>query len=1081
MPITRTTYGSAQNKTAATTVVFNTTATIPAGTLLVIGICADNTNASNPTISSITAVGGGTWTARAGSTSQSGASGTAGSGIFVYCQTLFTTSSVASGTAITVTFSTSPVAKAVALWGLSDMTNTLRNTVVSATSTNGLASATTSGTALVAGDVVIGVSGAENAALIGSDPDTVNGAWEKADGIFTTGGSPNTNTVIGMQFKTVIGTGAQTFNPTSLSDQVSIVFAMVPAPFIPANPSDSVGLTDSITAVGPTYPKVETLTDDFSTDLSKWPGTYGTVVLESGQAKITTSDGYPALWTSPDQYSLVDSSAFCKMAMPNAAGGGGREMVFEVRLSDNTDKIYWYCTGTELVAAYRQGGVINNVLSLPYNPVQMLWLRILHRTPDTVEWSTSPDGLNWTLFTSSPVGFNPNACQVVITCGWYLPDSPWDVYVDNFNVAPAGGQALSFSVGDPVVLTDSVATVVARALTVSVGDQVGVTDSATKDAAVSVSDRAGVADSISGAGQGAVGVGDTVAVTDTLSRAVGRAVSDQVGLTDSVAIGLGRALTVSVTDPVWSGQSFEPFTTYPVEEWAEGTVHGAYRAVFNSFGPHGVIDDTGNRVIRQQPEYVEGDTRASLSVSTASYKDVDVTMRMKTVSQNRPTAPNTWERAWAVAAYVNNDWFYYVALKTNGLEVGKRDPAYPGGQRFLPWYQGTNWPLGAWHKVRIKLTEVPTGTKIQVWVDDVLQGANAGAVDDGFVDEERPLNLGAIGFYNEDALVHFDDVAVGVPGMADTVTTSIGRSLADQVAVTDSVSFTLSRALVLSDTVGVTDSTAKSSALSRVDTAGVTDSISGAGQGATAQWDVVGVTDTVATVAGYVRGLVDAEGITDTVAVSLLKTVGAVDPIGVTDSVDRAVAKGAVDLVGITDTVVFSKSVSLTDTVGVTDSEAEQVNKAVGDTVGVTDSLLRQMQAFFSDLAGVDDSVATTKSAPGNFGDFIGISDYASTIVPYARTYSDREDLTDSVQRLLSRPFTDVEGVTDSIVRQVTGTRIDPVLLTDSVTTLLIGVSAGRPKVWTGTAYVEKPGKVWTGSGWVEKPWKTWDGTKWEV
>jgi len=37
----------------------------------------------------------------------------------------------------------------------------------------------------------------------------------------------------------------------------------------------------------------------------------------------------------------------------------------------------------------------------------------------------------------------------------------------------------------------------------------------------------------------------------------------------------------------------------------------------------------------------------------------------------------------------------------------------------------------------------------------------------------------------------------------------------------------------------------------------------------------------------------------------------------------------------------------------------------------------------------------------------------------------------------------------------------------------------GKPKVWTGSAWVEKPAKVWTGSAWIEKPVKVWNGSAW--
>ena len=39
--------------------------------------------------------------------------------------------------------------------------------------------------------------------------------------------------------------------------------------------------------------------------------------------------------------------------------------------------------------------------------------------------------------------------------------------------------------------------------------------------------------------------------------------------------------------------------------------------------------------------------------------------------------------------------------------------------------------------------------------------------------------------------------------------------------------------------------------------------------------------------------------------------------------------------------------------------------------------------------------------------------------------------------------------------------------------------AGGSIKVWTGSAWVEKPVKVWNGSAWVEKPVKAWNGSAW--
>jgi len=41
------------------------------------------------------------------------------------------------------------------------------------------------------------------------------------------------------------------------------------------------------------------------------------------------------------------------------------------------------------------------------------------------------------------------------------------------------------------------------------------------------------------------------------------------------------------------------------------------------------------------------------------------------------------------------------------------------------------------------------------------------------------------------------------------------------------------------------------------------------------------------------------------------------------------------------------------------------------------------------------------------------------------------------------------------------------------------GAVAGRAKVWTGSAWAQKPAKVWSGSAWVTKPVKVWNGSTW--
>jgi hypothetical protein len=85
--------------------------------------------------------------------------------------------------------------------------------------------------------------------------------------------------------------------------------------------------------------------------------------------------------------------------------------------------------------------------------------------------------------------------------------------------------------------------------------------------------------------------------------------------------------------------------------------------------------------VSPRPATSPEETHAGLIVSTDLHEDVDLRLRMRTVAQLREGEPNPWEVGWAVWAYSDPTHFYYLALKPNGCEIGKADPAYPGNQR----------------------------------------------------------------------------------------------------------------------------------------------------------------------------------------------------------------------------------------------------------------------------------------------------------------------------------------------------------------------------------------------------------------
>jgi hypothetical protein len=138
---------------------------------------------------------------------------------------------------------------------------------------------------------------------------------------------------------------------------------------------------------------------------------------------------------------------------------------------------------------------------------------------------------------------------------------------------------------------------------------------------------------------------------------------------------------------------------------------------------------------------------SALLVSRESYSGrISFAGRVRTVMQLRTgSLPNPWECAWLVWRYQDDQHFYYVALKPAGWEIGKRDPAYPGGQRFLASGED-EFPLRAWHDFLI----VQDNALITIRLNGVVIASIA--------DGERPLTSGRLGLYTEDAEVELGAV-----------------------------------------------------------------------------------------------------------------------------------------------------------------------------------------------------------------------------------------------------------------------------------------------------------------------------------
>ncbi len=195
----------------------------------------------------------------------------------------------------------------------------------------------------------------------------------------------------------------------------------------------------------------------------------------------------------------------------------------------------------------------------------------------------------------------------------------------------------------------------------------------------------------------------------------------------------------------------DDFDDYTGAPWASGKAYGHWVVGFTGYGHVAVDEVDGDRALTMEPRAAEGpeSTHAGLVVSLEEFEDLEVEAVTRTSRQVREgSEPNPWEVGWLVWDYTDNHHFYYVIAKPNGWELGKRDPAYPGGQRFLATGSSPSFPVG--DDVHLRVRRV--GTTIHVWADDVHLVT--------FTDDERPYTGGAVALYTEDAAVLWDDVRI---------------------------------------------------------------------------------------------------------------------------------------------------------------------------------------------------------------------------------------------------------------------------------------------------------------------------------
>ena len=142
------------------------------------------------------------------------------------------------------------------------------------------------------------------------------------------------------------------------------------------------------------------------------------------------------------------------------------------------------------------------------------------------------------------------------------------------------------------------------------------------------------------------------------------------------------------------------------------------------------------------------DTHAALALSRRSWGDLTAEIRVRTIRQLRRPHPNPWEVGWILWHYRSNQHFCFIALKPNGWELGKEDPAYPGNQRFLATGSYPRFPIGRWYTVTVQ--QIRKVITVRVDGHHLVR----------FTDTENPYQRGRVGLYTEDSAATFQPLAI---------------------------------------------------------------------------------------------------------------------------------------------------------------------------------------------------------------------------------------------------------------------------------------------------------------------------------
>jgi hypothetical protein len=186
--------------------------------------------------------------------------------------------------------------------------------------------------------------------------------------------------------------------------------------------------------------------------------------------------------------------------------------------------------------------------------------------------------------------------------------------------------------------------------------------------------------------------------------------------------------------------------------------NGKWHGIADGYGAMGVETEAdGNNVFFLNPKAAErkNDTYSSLVRSVNNFTDFELTLNIRTDKQLRLNdPPNSWEAGWVFFRYIDTFHYYWLVVKSNGVELGKKDCdncVNPfAGQIFLKELESPTLQIGNWSTWNIQVID----NRIKVSIDGNQ------LIDYTDITMSEKLRKGSIALYGEDADVVYDNVYI---------------------------------------------------------------------------------------------------------------------------------------------------------------------------------------------------------------------------------------------------------------------------------------------------------------------------------